>query len=115
MPTFATPWDIYMDFINDLEKQNVLWTSLLTASADYANSSEGKVQVQEVLRTMVNTYAKCPPSQAHTTILSTEQNRAICICILKMVIILFKYIFIIFFNQFYSFGCIIMSIVPVVS
>ena len=75
MPTFATPWDIYMDFINDLEKQDVLWTSLLTASADYANSPKGKVQVQEVLRTMVNTYAKCPPSQAHTTILSTEQNR----------------------------------------
>jgi len=76
MPTFATPWDIYMDFINDLEKQDVLWTSLLTASADYANSPEGKVQVQEVIRNMVNTYAKCPPSQDHTTILSTEQNRA---------------------------------------
>jgi hypothetical protein len=76
MPTFATPWDIYMDFINDLKKQDVLWTSLLTASADYANSPEGKVQVQEVIRNMVNTYAICPPSQAHTTILATEQNRA---------------------------------------
>ena len=74
--SFATPWDIYMDFINDIEKQDVLWTSLLTASAGYANSPEGKVQMQEAVRTMVNTYAKCPPSQAHTTMLATERARA---------------------------------------
>jgi len=76
MPSFATPWDIYMDFINDLEKQDVLWTSFLTASANYAKSAEGKLQMQDVLRTMVNTYAKCPPSQAYTTMLAAEQNRA---------------------------------------
>jgi len=79
MPSFATPWDIYMDFINDLEKQDVLWTSFLTASANYAKSAEGKLQMQEVLRTMVNTYAKCPPaipSQAYVTMLAAEQNRA---------------------------------------
>ena len=79
MPSFATPWDIYMDFINDIEKQDVLWTSLLTASAGYANSPEGKVQMQEAVRTMVNTYAKCPPStpsQVHTTMLATERGRA---------------------------------------
>ena len=79
MPSFATPWDIYMDFINDQEKQGVLWSSLLTASADYANSPDGKLQMQEVIRNMVNTYAKCPPatpSQAHTTMLATERTRA---------------------------------------
>ena len=75
MPSFATPWAIYMDFMNDLDKQDVLWSSLLTASADYANSPEGKLQLQEAVRTMVNTYAKCPPSQAHATMLAAEHSR----------------------------------------